>query len=430
MNEVYAEEYTGDKVNDAVFKRNATLEEKYNCKIREERNTSPATVVREELIAGVYQYDYIFTGVRSLRSLSASNLLVDFYTIDNMDLSKAWYDHNAIEGLSIAGKSYYITGDACTLDDRSAWIMFFNKDIIDMSGILTTSELYQKVYDGKWTVDLMYEIVSNTAEDKDGDGVYTVGVDRFGWIAENNTNWYMVAAAGLHISNMSSGGDISIPPTLNADVLNAWAKLKPLLTTPLRDVSDGGDRFRKGQATFFAILLGAIVNMGNSDLNYGILPMPKLNEEQADYWTTIQPGWTYGYAVPTNTDFAEDYETNGFTSGREQACYFLEAFSYYSMNTLTVAYYEQVVKSQAVKDAESQDMLEIGLKNKLYDVVAIFNFGSIGYSIFNEAGSVGNRNGVTGSDVNYDTLVSLYESRVTAARKALQNYINYITVED
>ena len=35
-----------------------------------------------------------------------------------------------------------------------------------------------------------------------------------------------------------------------------------------------------------------------------------------------------------------------------------------------------------------------------------------------------------GTDVNYDTLVSTYESRVAAARKQLNSYINYITRDD
>ena len=98
-------------------------------------------------------------------------------------------------------------------------------------------------------------------------------------------------------------------------------------------------------------------------------------------------------------------------------------------------YYEQVIKGQTVKDADSIEMMDIALKNKVYDPVVIFAFGKLGSSLFSSAGS----NGVQaagvgepakGSDVNYDTLVSLYESRVTAARKALNNYINYITSED
>ena len=38
-------------------------------------------------------------------------------------------------------------------------------------------------------------------------------------------------------------------------------------------------------------------------------------------------------------------------------------------------------------------------------------------------------NEAPGSDAAYDTFVSTYESRYTAARKALQDYLNYINTE-
>ena len=433
VNEIYAEELNGDKVNDAVFKRNSTLQEKYNCEIHEDRVENPSSAVKEQLLAGEYQYDYIYDGISRLRPLSASNLLADFKELEEVNLEKAWWDQNAIEGFGIAGKAFYVTGDAGTLDERSAWVMYFNKDILEKAHFETP---YKLAREGKWTIDKMYEMMEATKEDSDGNGIWEIGKDRFSYIGEPFNNWIHVAACGLHLSRISSAGEIEIPATISEDVLNAWAALKPLLTSPYRDVSDSGSRFRAGLGTFYSCLSGSILNMGKVDtLNFGVLPMPKLNEEQEEYWTSINSSWCYGFAIPVTTDNAPDYEENGFESGREQAGYFLEAFSYYSMGTLSVAYYEQVVKHQVIKDEESVEMMDLALKNKLYDPVVIFNFGKIGNSVFQEAGSNGGKAGSTGtavpgSDVNYDTLVSLYESRVNAARKALKNYINYVTAED
>ncbi|MBQ3865867.1 MAG: hypothetical protein II776_03115 [Clostridia bacterium] len=429
--EVYAEELNGDKVNDAVFKRNATLEEKYNCKIREERNPNPGAAVREQLIAGEYQYDYLYTNVLQLRSLSASNLLADFYELDNVDLSKAWWDQNAVKGLSIAGKAFYVNGDAGTLDDRASWLMYFNKDIIETCGLESPYELVRR---GQWTIDKMYEYMLATVEDLNGDGVMTHGTDRFAYMGEELNNWMHVAACNVRISRFSSAGDIEIPPTLSKEVLDVWAALKPLLTSETRLVGDMGSYFRMGISTFFGCNCGAVTTFSGG-VNFGVLPFPKLNEEQEEYWTSISSLWTYGYAIPVATDNASDYQENGFDSGREQAAYFLEAFSYYSMDTLTVAFYDQVVKRQVVKDLESAEMIDIGLRNKVYDPVAVFDFGNIGYNLFAKCGSNGSggSNGkpaLPGTDVNYDTLVSTYKSRVDAARTALNTYVNYVTNED
>ncbi|MBP5289763.1 MAG: hypothetical protein J6Z79_07845 [Clostridia bacterium] len=433
VNEIYAEELNGDKVNDAVFKRNATLQEKYNCEIHEDRVENPASAVKEQLLAGEYQYDYIYTGVKQLRPLSASNLLVDFKELEEVNLEKAWWDQNAIEGFSIADKAFYVTGEAGTLDERSSWVIFFNKDILEKAH---AADPYDLVREGKWTIEQMHEMMLATKEDLDGNGIMEIGKDRFGYIGEPLNNWIHVAACGVHLSRISSSGEIEIPATVNDDVLAAWAALKPLLTSPYREVGDVSADFRAERSAFLGILSGAILTMNRAEgLNFGVLPMPKMNEEQEEYWTSVNPVWCYGYAIPVTTDNATDYEENGFSSGREQAGYFLEAFSYYSMGTLSVAYFEQVVKHQAVKDEESVEMMDIALENKLYDPVVIFDFGQIGRSLFEQAGSDGGKAGssgtaVPGSDVNYDTLVSLYESRVKAARKGLTNYIDYVNAED
>ena len=80
---------------------------------------------------------------------------------------------------------------------------------------------------------------------------------------------------------------------------------------------------------------------------------------------------------------------------------------------------------QALRNADSVEMMEIAIKNKIFDPVVGYNFG--GMYMFNDIGSPGKR--VPGSDINYDTLVSTYEARVPAARMALQNYLNYINTE-
>ncbi|MBP5289764.1 MAG: hypothetical protein J6Z79_07850, partial [Clostridia bacterium] len=268
VNEIYAEEQTGDKINDAVFKRNSQLEEKYNCKIIQDMNDDPATAVREQLLAGEYQYDFLYTRTSDLRRLSASNLLVDFKQLDNVDLSKAWWDQNAIEGLGIAGKAYYVMGSAGTMDERASWAIYFNKDYVDQAGL---DSPYGLVKEGKWTIDKMVEYMNATAQDTNGDGVMEIGVDRFGYVGEPLNNWMHVAACNCRLSNISSSGDIELPGTVNKDVLAAWAALKPLLTSDLRNVTDNGG-FSNGKCTFYGCLSGVIFNISKKEVNWGILP--------------------------------------------------------------------------------------------------------------------------------------------------------------
>jgi hypothetical protein len=71
-------------------------------------------------------------------------------------------------------------------------------------------------------------------------------------------------------------------------------------------------------------------------------------------------------------------------------------------------------------------MVKMALENKIYDPVVGYDFGAMN-GMFKEAGSP--EVGVPGTDVNYNTLTSLYDARYGAARKALNDYIKYINTE-
>lgn len=420
--EVYAEATNGDKINDAVYARNSQLEEKYNCSIKEDRYAKPQSTLKDPLTAGEYITDYIFSDVDRLRTLAQSNLLADLTNVKSIDFTKAWWDSAGLNGMNIAGKTFFVNGDGCTLDDRGSWIMYFNKAVV---AEYTNKNLYDEVDAGRWTIDLMYDIMEHTAEDVNGDGQMTIGTDRFGYIGEQGNNRLHVQACGVTLASVDENGNWSLPDTPPEEVLNVWAALRPLLTSSNREVSSKMSDFSSGLGTFYCCNLGGLLNAGTIPFEYGLLPMPKLNEQQDKYYTA--PGWMQlgAYCIPTTVDNAPDWATNGFDSGVEQAAYFLEAFSYYSMQILTPAFIDQVVMKQAVRDENSPRMLEIALANKIYDPILGFDFGSI--NVFREAGSTGAN--TVGSDANYDTLVSLYSSRVTAARTALEKYVDYITKE-
>jgi hypothetical protein len=168
--------------------------------------------------------------------------------------------------------------------------------------------------------------------------------------------------------------------------------------------------------------LGTAFDLGDSTYRIGALPMPKLNEDQEEYQTGVYYSQLCTYAIPTTVEGAEDWATNGFSSGAEQVAYFFEVFSFYSMNLLSPAFYNQVLLKQVASDPESAEMIELAMQNKVYDPIAGYNFGGI--NIYSAVGS-NNQNGIPGTDVNYDTLVSSYEAKVSAARKALQQYIQF-----
>jgi len=418
--EIFAETLTGEKVNDAVFTRNAQIEREYNCKITEEQTKSPAASAKEPLLAGEYYADILFDEARLLRDLASKSLLVDFSTLDNTNFEKAWYDKNAVSGLNIGRKVFFVTGDASTLDDRCAWVIWYNKDFVEEFD--PDIDLYEEVRQGKWTANRLYEMIVSTAKDLNGDGYLVPQEDRMGYVCGRDVNFGHVLACGVTMGIVDDNGTWTIPATPKQELLDAWSGLKLLLTSPAREVAAKVEHFTSGKGAFYAGGVGNAYFMGDCAYPVGVLPMPKLNEKQEEYVSGVGYSQLCAYAIPTTVSGAEDWETNGFTSGPEQVAYFFEVFSYYSMNYLTPAFFNQVVMKQGVSDPESAEMVEIAMKHKIYDPIAGYNFGNI-----NIYAMVGSNNGadLVGTDVNYDNLTSSYEAKVVAARKALQQYVQY-----
>ena len=424
VREIYAEAPTGDKINDAVFQRNAQLQQTYNCTIIEERVDvlDIAEMLRDPLMAGEYICDYIYINPRNGINLASANLLVDFNELDNIDLTKAWWDQNALNGVNVGGKTFFLLGNASDSEEISSWVVCFNKEYV--KEYQSDIDLYQEVRDGKWTTDRMYDITVNTWEDINGDGAMVVGTDRFGYVGEYINNAVHIICGGITIGTYSTNGDILIPDQPKPEVLDAWAHLRPLLTTGYRDVSDAPVRVRTGLGTFAACNMGAtVLKAGQSQVPLGLLPMPKLYETQDKYYTTIFFGITDTYTIPITVENAPDWASNGFSSGAEQAAYFLEAFGYYSRMILEPAFYENVVLKQNATDDSSAEMVELALANKLYDPLLGYEWGRIAQAFY-YCGCAERYQ--PGSDINYDNLVSTYTSRVAGARKAADSYVKAI----
>lgn len=427
--EVYAEGITGDKVNDAVFRRNSQLQTDYNCMISEVRDSDPIAVLREPLMAGEYVCDFIFAQANEVRNLAKSSLVVDMSSLQNMDLSKNWIDQDALAGLNMAGKVFFITGDACTQDDRRMEGMFFNIELVQAWD--PEVNLYQEVRDGKWTINRMYEIVQATSQDLDGDGMvtYESKQDRYGLMAGYACDWCFVAGTGTSLSNYDTDGNIEIPLNPKRELSDVWSELKPLLTSPNRRVAAEGTLFRSGRCTFYCCNFGSLLNWSDAQYKLGIIPYPKRNEEQEFYYSTglFSLG---GYSIPVTAgqDPNKLYEAAGFSSGAEMCGYFLEAYSFYSVNTLTPAFFEQVLGKQIVTDTDSIEMMEIALEHRVYDPVVGYGFGGMNncFDKCGGSGGLGSKHKGMASDAAYETFVSTYTTQVTKARTAVQDYLTFI----
>ena len=129
--------------------------------------------------------------------------------------------------------------------------------------------------------------------------------------------------------------------------------------------------FQEGRTLLASFALTNLNGLRDCEYGFGILPYPLFNEAQPEYNNLISTVLVPTASVPGNS---VDPEMTGAA---------LEAMAYYSVDTLTTAYYDNALKSRYIRDEESGEMLDILFATRVYDLGFIFNWGGSGDIINN-----------------------------------------------
>ncbi|MCL2814071.1 MAG: hypothetical protein FWD23_05675 [Oscillospiraceae bacterium] len=379
--EIVAEEETGDAINDAVYKRNTAVSERYNIVITRIANVDPAALARKAVTAGSDEYDLIFASIGSTVGIAQNGCLVDLKEAAHIDLTKPWYDQNANAELSIANKLYTTFCDFTIMDKDATWVYLFNKKLVQDLGL---EDPYQLVHDGKWSLDAMVGMCKGASKDLNGDGIIT-WEDQFGWQGEAWNMYTGIVAAGISPITKNSE-DLPEYAGIGELGITAFTKLLSLFgdkTLCLRsddvlgvsgniwnDVMDAS--FMAGRILFTNAGMNRVTLFRSMDIDFGIIPSPKLEEGQSGYYNTISPFQATSLAIPAT---AGDLERTGAIA---------DALCAESRYTLIPAYYDVQLKTKLARDEESSEMLDIIFASRRFDLELIYNWG--GFSgIFSSA---------------------------------------------
>ena len=105
---------TGERINDAVFRRSSQVEEELDVVIEYycgENYSNPQDFITT-VSAGEDAYDLANVNMRSHISQVTQGLLVNIADIEALDLGAAWWDQNLQKDLSIYDKFFCLTGDS------------------------------------------------------------------------------------------------------------------------------------------------------------------------------------------------------------------------------------------------------------------------------------------------------------------------------
>ena len=399
--ELVAEEEISEPINDAVYKRNRIIEDKYNINIKMITNSDDSGTLKKAVGAGDSIYDAAVIFNNQVPSVVTANLLVNINELGYIDISKPWWDP-AVNSMSIDNKNYLLAGDLLILDNEATNALLFNKDLMANLGI----ELpYNLVKSGKWTMDVMNDIIKDTAADLNGDGVMKDEDDRWGFCVYNDT-FHALFVSGGGLLAAKDENDMPYMDFTSQKNLAILDKAMNLMYNPeyVTNISGSSHEiklsmFEEDRLLFLWMRMRDVEFFRGMESNFGIIPMPKFDENQENYYSVVNPYTGVLLGVPK---CAEDLE---------RVSIILEALSAESRYALRPAYYDVVLQRKYARDDESQDMLDIIFNSRVYDIGGVYNFGNVWMEFIALSKS-------------YNTnIASFYEKKTGAIEKAIEKVV-------
>ncbi len=375
--EIYSAEQTGEVINDAVYNRNLTLADTYNFTISETPSGSGedlASTLNKLAQSGDDTYQVAMLNLSDSATIIPKSVLYNLNEVENLDLSQDWWDGVIAKDLSIGGKLYNAMGDINIMDNNATWAVFFNKVLMENNGFEMP---YDTVRAGKWTYDAFYTLSSAAAQDLDGNGQMDDN-DLWGTVGGAENTGFLFFSSGEHfiVKDENDMPAIQLPTDRVYSVIEEVLQIQQDKNSTLvveraqntysnvwSDLIRGN--FRNDLSLFYVAGLLTYTLMRDMESEYGLLPLPKLDEAQSNYWTTINQSNCSTVTIPVSNQNVAD---TGFV---------LEAMAFESMKTLTPAYFNVALQRKYMSDEESRDMLAIILENRTIDQSVAYNWGGL-----------------------------------------------------
>jgi hypothetical protein len=357
------EELTGEILNDAQYARNRRIEERFNITLAERMIPSDqfAAPMRTSLLAGERAYDVMVIRGPNAFDFAAEGLLHPFTDLPHADLSKPYWDAWLTAQWSVANKVFFAAGAYDTALYGNTVALLFNKQLAQD---LALESPFSIVHAGKWTIDKFGEMAKAANFDLNGDGVITAD-DRHGFVASTRT-FQPAMWIGLGTTTIAKDSDdIPYLSATGSAFIDAWFKMADVLI-------DGGawfsapdpnlhpdtlspEIFKNGRALFMHSGLGGIEALRDMETDFGIVPYPKMNEQQDKYYSSL--AWVEILSLPIYADDDDLARTSVI----------LEALASDSYRTVVPVYTELVLRTRNARDDESEEMIDSILGNRVFD---------------------------------------------------------------
>ena len=398
---------TGALINDAVHSRNSTVAERFNVSIEPdaERNSGETKSLVQNLVkAGEDAYDLVSTHMIDTANLAVTHHYRDWNDFTYVDPTQAWWNQSSYNDLSIAGQSFLLAGSITPYFLTHYYCVYMNKELGDNYGL--TDTIYDVALEGKFTIDYYYSLIQDKWQDLDGDGKQS-DADFYG-LAAQTTSYatpFIYSFGELTVKQDENGLPVL---DMNEEKFAAMVeKVYRLFYESNGTITTSGwdlhrDTFMDNRSLFFnGVFEHAISIINDMEQDFAILPFPKWDESQKEYYT-MSDGSSPLVSVPVT---CADTEFIGIIT---------EALAAESWKTVTPAVFDTALKYRGARDETSIKVIEMIEPGGIIDFGFVFgDYNSMGFIMSNLMGAKQNN----------------FASQYAAKKTSWENRINQL-IED
>ena len=271
----------------------------------------------------------------------------------------------------MVGKLYYTVSDFLLSDKNRTYINVYNRELARQENLGYLEDL---VTAGKWTLEEAKRLSTLVTKEVNGDNKHTEE-DAFGLVMDSYNAFVAFSyGGGLRLSSINKEGEVALNKvtTKTADIISKVIDLtcnteQAMFCNDYNNWSIANEVFYAERAlistTFPSVFETSLKE--KCEFEFGILPFPKYDENQTNYYTIPDSTNSVLFAIPVAN---QDLNFAGFC---------LEALSEASTETTLNAFYEVKCKLQDSYDLRCAQMLDLIFANVVYDVVLVGDFGGL-----------------------------------------------------
>ena len=384
------EEENAEPVHDALLRRNLKIAERYDADFTYYELPGYENVcesVEAATLADEHIYDLVygvFSGVGTY--LVSNELVMSTDNIPHLNLTERWWSQDCMDQLTIHNKTLFLTGMIAYEHCVDGSCLFFNKKLAEDKAL---DNHFDDVRAYRWTIDKMYENAKAVAHDDNGDTQMSAS-DTWGFTGDGTTGFAFMASCNIRPVEFDEEDTPSVVQSPGNELFTKVDTLRGILSNHRYCACWAEEQFSETEASFVknkALYRQGLCQQGASDFrpadfyDFGIIPDPMWNEEQGQYYSF---GYTWsGGGIYFPICGVQEEMTGVLT----------EALAYQSSveNGYYYAIIEKYIKGKGTYDYDSEEMVDLILSSKVYDLSNLFMWGisnaindSIqGYSFFN-----------------------------------------------